>query len=114
MIEYRDTDGNLLNAEQVAALEGSVSFKTQYETRTRLVDEHGNEVSPPAGADGIAPPHPDVQGQNPETAGGRRVPDEAKEQPATADVEEDLSKERSVEQGKQKPRPGSEGNEATK
>ena len=36
--------GNLLDEEQVRALEGKVSFETRYETRTRLVDEFGNEV----------------------------------------------------------------------
>ena len=43
-VEYRDEDGNLLDEEQVKALEGKVSFSTRYETRTRLVDAAGNEV----------------------------------------------------------------------
>ena len=43
-IEYRDENGNLLDEEQVRAMEGKVSFSTRYETRTRLVDEDGNEV----------------------------------------------------------------------
>lgn len=43
-IEYRDEDGNLLDEEQVKALEGKVSFSTRYETRTRLVDAAGNEI----------------------------------------------------------------------
>ena len=43
-IEYRDEEGNLLDDEQVKALEGKVSFSTRYETRTRLVDEFGREV----------------------------------------------------------------------
>ena len=37
-------DGNLLDEAQVAALEGKVSFSTRYETRTRMVDQYGNEV----------------------------------------------------------------------
>lgn len=43
-VEYRDEDGNLLDEEQVRALEGQVSFSTRYETRTRVIDEYGNEV----------------------------------------------------------------------
>lgn len=43
-VEYRDQDGNLLNEEQVRALEGQVEFKTIYETTTRLLDVHGNEL----------------------------------------------------------------------
>ena len=74
-VEYRDQDGNLLNDEQVKALEGKVEFKTRYETRTRVVDAQGNEVLLPPGeqpvqaeqekpeAVGVAPPHPDVEGE---------------------------------------------------
>lgn len=67
-VEYRDQDGNLLNEEQVKALEGKVEFKTRYETRTRLIDAQGNEVFIPGEGEkqeepaGVAPPHPDVQG----------------------------------------------------
>lgn len=73
-VEYRDQNGNLLNEEQVKALEGKVEFKTRYETRTRVVDADGNEVLLPPGvqppqeqqseaaAAGVAPPHPDVEG----------------------------------------------------
>lgn len=43
-IEYRDEAGNLLDEAQVKALEGKVSFSTKYETRTRLVDDAGNEL----------------------------------------------------------------------
>ncbi|KAK5113185.1 hypothetical protein LTR85_011003 [Meristemomyces frigidus] len=43
-IEYRDEFGELLDEEEVRALEGKVSFSTRYETRTRLVDEEGREV----------------------------------------------------------------------
>ena len=45
-IEYRDQNGNLLNKEQVEALKGQVEFKTRYETKTRLLDQHGNELPP--------------------------------------------------------------------
>ena len=62
-IEYRDQHGNILNEEQVKALEGKVEFKTRYETRTRLVDANGNEIPQPDQEEpAIAPPHPDVQG----------------------------------------------------
>lgn len=102
-VEYRDQDGNLLNEEEVAALEreGKVSFKTKYETRTRLVDADGNEI----GGD-FAPKHPDAEGQNPETPGKN----EGRDQPASA-----VGKEKSVSKGSKqgKPKPASEGNEAT-
>lgn len=113
-IEYRDQDGNLLNEEQVAALAGKVSFSTRYETRTKLVDEAGNEIDDgPAGAEGFAPPHPDVD-REPETAGG--VPeDDGRDRPATASPEDDIRKEKLVEKSKTgAPRPASEVNEATK
>ena len=54
-VEYRDQDGNLLDPEQVKALEGKVSFKTRYETRTRLVDAQGNEIAQPEDANPVAP-----------------------------------------------------------
>lgn len=94
-VEYRDQDGNLLDEEQVKALQGKVEFKTRYETRTRIVDANGNEVPPPAGGEqqvpvnpdgaidgaslaaspeGVAPPHPDIEGAEPETK--RLNPDE--------------------------------------
>lgn len=72
-IEYRDENGNLLDPEQVKALEGQISFETRYETATRIVDEYGNEISSGIDVDippnaqripgGVAPPHPDVDGQ---------------------------------------------------
>jgi dolichyl-phosphate-mannose-protein mannosyltransferase len=109
-VEYRDQDGNLLDPEQVKALEGKVSFKTRYETRTRLVDAAGNEI-PPDNA-GVAPPHPDVGNVDQETVG---VPEPAKDSPASQrDVTADKKKEESVKNAKQSvAKPASEGNEAT-
>lgn len=104
-VEYRDQDGNLLNEDQVQALlaEGKASFQTKYETRTRLVDEQGNEVN----ASGVAPDHPDVEGQNPNTKG---VPeDKANKSPADARAGGSLKK---ADDGKAKP--ASEASEATK
>lgn len=114
-VEYRDQDGNLLDEDQVASLQGKVSFQTRYETRTRVVDAAGNDIAEgPAGAEGFAPPHPDVEGRNPETAlDGKEG--EARDQPATASLGDDIGKEKRVENAKGgKPRPASEGNEATK
>ena len=113
-VEYRDQDGNILNEEQVAALQGKVSFETRYETRTRTVDAYGNEIGDGIeGADGYAPPHPDAE-REPETAVG--IPeDDGREYPATASPEDDTIKEQSLEQHDlKKPRPASEGIEATK
>lgn len=106
-VEYRDQDGNLLNEEQVAALEkdGKVSFKTQYETRTRLVDAQGNEINP---EEPIAPQHPDAEGQNPDTKGAGE--DQANSAPANANVGgSDVNKE---DDGR--PRPASDASAATK
>jgi dolichyl-phosphate-mannose-protein mannosyltransferase len=70
-IEYRDQDGNILNEEQVKALEGKVEFKTRYETRTRVIDENGQEIPDPAS---VAPPHPDVQGVDQSTKQKKAIP----------------------------------------
>ena len=111
-VEYRDQDGNLLDPEQVKSLEGKVSFKTRYETRTRLVDAQGNEIKNPDEI-GVAPPHPDVDNVDPETVG---IP-EPKVQVAPAsqrDVTADELKEESIENSKSGvAKPASEGNEAT-
>jgi dolichyl-phosphate-mannose-protein mannosyltransferase len=115
-VEYRDQDGNLLNEEQVKALEGKVEFKTRYETRTRVVDAQGNEILLPAGAEvpqeqeqpaapPVAPPHPDVEGVDRETP-KRLIPDEEMPEPKQS-VEGE--KEREGKAAK----PASEGNEAT-
>jgi dolichyl-phosphate-mannose-protein mannosyltransferase len=111
-IEYRDQDGNLLDPEQVKSLEGKVSFKTRYETRTRMVDAQGNEIIQPESV-GVAPPHPDVDNVDRQTVG---IPEpEFKDGPASQhDVTADESKEASIENldhGKAKP--ASEGIEST-
>jgi len=112
-IEYRDQDGNLLNEDQLSSLEGKVSFQTRYETRTRVVDAQGNEVDEgPVGAEGFAPPHPDVD-REPETA-AEVDENDGREYPATASPEDDVGKEKSVERKDGgKPKPGSEAKEAT-
>ena len=112
-VEYRDQDGNILDEMDVKSLEGKVSFSTRYETRTRVIDVEGNEIGEgSAGAEGFAPPHPDVD-REPETASDEAV--EGRDYPATASPQDDLKKEKSVEEGNdKKPRPASEGREATK
>jgi dolichyl-phosphate-mannose-protein mannosyltransferase len=110
-IEYRDQDGNLLDPEQVKALEGKVSFQTKYETRTRLVDTAGNEINPDDVA--VAPPHPDVDNVDRETVG---IPDkESQAAPASqSDAEKDQVKEAAVENAKTgEAKPASEAQEAT-
>jgi dolichyl-phosphate-mannose-protein mannosyltransferase len=119
-IEYRDESGRVLDEEEVAALAGKVSFKTRYETRTRVVDGQGNEIyeglvdahgEEEAEAQGVAPPHPDVEGRNPETQQGE--PAEASDSPPTVEVKEDQQKEKSVEQDQRQAKPASEGQAAT-
>ncbi|RMZ87162.1 hypothetical protein DV736_g5616, partial [Chaetothyriales sp. CBS 134916] len=102
-IEYRDEAGNVLNDEQVSALkaEGKARFETKYETRTRTVDELGNEVQQP-----LAPGHPDVDGADPETP---VKAEEAKSGPANAEAE---SSKLNDKQGKAQP--ASDASEATK
>lgn len=121
-VEYRDQDGNILNEEQVKALEGKVSFKTRYETRTRLVDGSGDEVEGEivgeAADAGVAPPHPDVDNVDPETpkapvAADAEVPAAPASEP---NVKEDIKKEGVVEKAAEAPaqaEPASEANEAT-
>lgn len=108
-VEYRDQDGNILNEEQVKELQGKVKFETKYETRTRVVDDSGNELPVPEGgwpADiaGVAPPHPDVQGVDRETVKDKKV-DPPKDAAASRDGEK--------ESEWSKAKPASEGKEAT-
>jgi dolichyl-phosphate-mannose-protein mannosyltransferase len=118
-IEYRDENGRILDEEEVAELAGKVSFKTRYETRTRIVDAQGNEiyeglVDGQRGEDeaGVAPPHPDVEGQNPETQQDSE-PAAVSDVPPSVEVEEDQEKEKSVEQETQEAKPASEAQAAT-
>lgn len=113
-VEYRDQDGNLLDPEQVKSLEGKVSFKTRYETRTRMVDAAGNEINvPEVEAAGVAPPHPDVEGADPQTA-GKAEPDVQDKPVVQQNVRADESKEQSIEKSDSgAAKPASEGNEAT-
>lgn len=102
-IEFRDQDGNILDEEQVKELEGKVEFKTRYETRTRVVDAEGNEVYVDAEGQ-VAPPHPDVEGVDPNTEkmrGEDKVPEAAE---SVEGEKEKVGKEA---------KPGSEGNDAT-
>lgn len=106
-VEFRDEHGNVLDESLVSALrkEGKVSFETRYETKTRLA--HGHQVDIVDGQ--VAPAHPDVEGQNPETVNdqGKQFADDS---PASA-----AGGEKSVEKEEsQEAKPASEGNEATK
>lgn len=119
-IEYRDENGRILDDEEVAALAGKVSFKTRYETRTRIIDGEGKELyeglvdaHDQAEEQGVAPPHPDVEGQNPETQVDAEAP-LASEIPPTVDVVEDQQKEQSVEEQSNDAQPASEAQAATK
>lgn len=110
-IEFRDQDGNILNEEQVAALEGKVDFETKYETKTRVVDEKGSEVPVPEGGwdgkiggAGVAPPHPDVEGVDEKTV--------AKDSSAAKEAAASRDGEKEAEGSKAKP--ASEGKEATR
>ena len=110
-IEYRDQDGNLLDEEQVKALEGKVEFKTKYETRTRVLDGAGNQVEvlvdDNAGDAGVAPPHPDVEGANQQTK---------KKNGEEPEVHKEASESKAGEKEAEKssPKPASDGaNEAT-
>lgn len=121
-VEYRDQDGNLLDEEQVKALEGKVEFRTRYETRTRVVDANGNEI-PQAGdglpkdpanpggdgkpAAGVAPPHPDVEGAEKSTKQQLVADDPIAPKSAEESVPGDKEKEQRAA------KPASEGQEAT-
>lgn len=118
-VEYRDENGRILNDDEVQALEGKVSFKTRYETRTRVVDAQGNEVyeglvdaHDAAEELGVAPPHPDVEGGNPETQEAGEAA-EASDAPPTVEVVEDQKKEKSIEREASEAKPASEQQAAT-
>lgn len=83
--------------------EGSASFQTKYETRTRLVDAAGNEIP---GPEGYAPEHPDADGASPETKKGAEGEGA---QPIQAQVPSGSENKERDSQAK----PASEVNEAT-
>ena len=110
-IEYRDENGVLLDDEQVKALEGKVSFSTRYETRTRLVDEAGNEVyEGPAGGQGNGDDEPfagtRADAPDPETDNGGEV---ERTKPASNKAGADVEKEKArVDDAKATAEPESE------
>ena len=111
-VEFRDEKGNLLNEEQVKSLkENDVKFETKYETRTEVIDDKGDPIQQPLG--GVHPPHPDVEGRNPNTAGVEKPGEETSSTPkkgveAKADTsKEGLAEKREKSDGR-KARPASE------
>jgi len=107
-VEYRDENGKLLNDEEVKALEGKVSFSTRYETRTRILDDNGNEIDEVVES-GVAGTIAD--GENPETPG---LPEgQASGKPPKVNVAEDLKKEQKVVNSKQTAEPSSDLGSAT-
>ena len=104
-IEYRDEEGNLLDEDQVASLSGKVSFQTRYETRTRLVDEHGNEVWDRAEGEAEPVAGTNIDGAEPGTENAAGEGDASTKPPRaeagkgdveeiyTAEPEEDVGKE---------------------
>ena len=100
-IEYRDEEGNLLDEDQVQALAGKVSFSTRYETRTRLVDENGNEVADDGGVEGTV-----IDGAEPGTANDAAEGEASK--PGHVGAKGDVEKEKKVEDARQTAEPESE------
>lgn len=118
-VEYRDENGNLVAPEVVSSMaaEGA-EIKTEHEVRTKTVDAAGNEVVEPQA---VHPPHPDVEGRNPNTAreekGQAQAEREANDAVPHVEADFDPSKEARVEEIDRKagqPQPGSERAEATK
>jgi len=117
-VEYRDQDGNLLDEEQVKELEGKVEFRTRYETRTRVVDGDGNEIPMPEGGwpndlneVGVAPPHPDVEGVDPNTKSKTMgKPDD----PLSPEALKSLEGQREGEEKRAKPASERKGEETAK
>lgn len=107
-VEYRDQNGKVLDENLVASLraEGKVKFETRYEPGHKMENAHEVPI-----VDGqLAPPHPDVQGQNPETGS---LPEDSVPPESPASVAD--GNERSVERpSSMGAKPASEGNEATK
>jgi dolichyl-phosphate-mannose-protein mannosyltransferase len=108
-VEFRDENGNLLDEEQVKAMEGKVSFSTRYETRTRLVDEAGNEIYEgvvEGDGEGFAGSY--AEGRNPDTQDPLGENEANTVVPQQVGVKEDLRKERSVEESVVVPEPESD------
>lgn len=107
-VEFRDQNGNVLDESLVAQLQqqGKVSIESRFEYRSRLANGHEVDI-----VDGkVAPPHPDVEGQNPETVGHEEQwPVEDVPAPAAAGDKSSAGQESSSPQ----PEPASEGYEAT-
>jgi dolichyl-phosphate-mannose-protein mannosyltransferase len=107
-VEYRDQNGKVLDENLVSSLraEGKVKFETRYDAGHKMENAHDVPI-----VDGqLAPPHPDVQGQNPETGS---LPEDSVPPESPASVAD--GNERSVEhQSTMEAKPASEGNEATK
>lgn len=110
-VEFRDQNGNVLPESLVAQLQqdGKVSVETRYEYRSRLAN--GHEVDVVDGQVKVAPPHPDVQGSNPETVENKEQQRPVEDIPAPAAGEE--SSVAVEESSSPEPEPASEGNEAT-
>jgi dolichyl-phosphate-mannose-protein mannosyltransferase len=86
-------------------MEGKVSFSTRYETRTRLVDQAGNEIYEGVVEDDEADSAGTyAEGQNPDTQDPLGE-NEANTAPPQAAVKEDLKKEKSVEESVVVPEP---------
>ena len=105
-VEYRDENGNVLPESLVSSLRQNekVKFETRFEYRSRLANGHEVDV-----VDGkVAPPHPDVEGQNPQTVqDDERRPVEDVQAPVPGDGKS------SEESNSPEAKPASEGNEAT-
>ena len=95
-------------------MEGKVSFSTRYETRTRLVDEAGNEIHDglveEGEAEGVAGTI--AEGTNPDTQDPLGEA-EANTVPPQVAVNEDLKKEKSVVESVAVPEPESDAIKST-
>ena len=119
-VEYRDQDGNILNEEQVKALEGQVEFKTKYETRIKTLDADGIEI--PGAYRVIGESEEEVldqnilqvapQGVNEETEKGAEVV-EPRDQPPQVDVKPELVKAEVPEEVLMDAKPASEAESET-
>ncbi|KAL9049360.1 MAG: hypothetical protein Q9162_007256 [Coniocarpon cinnabarinum] len=118
--EFRDQEGNLLPAEEVDKLrDQGVQFETRHEVRTRMIDEHGNEIRDPSG---VHPQHPDAEGLNPNTKRvekkDKEAEREANDRPANVDAGVDTKEEAAINSKEKRKsgqaQPGSERAAATK